>query len=116
MNKEEILKKAQLEKQDEQKSAISNFSLGTMGVFLFIGLCVLLLIKIWLKTAYFDVLGLLICALGAYAYGYYVQIPKAKDTPYKLFSISKMNYFLWAGSILMAIGVSFISAYIKELR
>ena len=93
MNKDEILKVAQTEKLDEGRKYINDFALGTVGVFAFIGIALVILYKIVINESYGDLLSLLIGMVGAFCYGKFVSTSK------KYWLFGAVIFFLGAGTV-----------------
>lgn len=103
MNKEEILKTVQNENMDEGRKYVNDFALGTVGVFAFIGISLMILYKFVINESYGDLISLLIGMVGAFCYGKFVV------------STSKKYWFF--GSVILLSGAAmmfmFISGIIK---
>lgn len=98
MKKEQILERAKIEKKDEGKEYNFNYSLASMGAYLFILLVILLVIRILRKENPYDILGILVSSLGVFQY-----------KPYKKIEQKRRIYVL---CLFITIGVILFSFYI----
>lgn len=95
MEKSEILEIARIEKLDEGRKYINDFALGTVGVFAFIGIGLIILYKIVVNESYGEWLSLLTGLAGAFCYGKFVSNSK------KHWLFGAVILFIGAGTIFM---------------
>lgn len=97
MKKSEILKMAQAEKLDEGRKYINDFALGTVGVFAFVGISLMILYKNIIKESYGELLSLLIGLIGAFCYG------KFASTSKKYWLVGAVIFFIGAGTVFLQV-------------
>ncbi|MGX7420249.1 DUF6442 family protein [Carnobacterium gallinarum] len=98
MRKDQILAQAKNEKIDEGKKYSFYFSIASVGVYFYVVLVILLIIRFLKKENPFDILGILVSSIGVYQY--------------KSYKKSSEKVHIYVMSIFITIGVVLFSRYL----